>query len=258
VNIRISLNDILVVGYPRSGNTYLARLLGDAFNSPVTGLGSAMPIATEGQERPGPYTVRQLHMKARRGLGQGRALVSAYEFDLDHYAGEYIAHIYRDPRDIAVSAWKFFGHDSLEVTLHNMVGHAPDAQDIHGSWADYVIGWYNASLDNLVQIRYEYLVSHPYLNLSIALATWGLPAANRLDEVIKRQGFSAKRAQIERDGDTRPYGRERQLQALRRGVAGDWRNWFTRREAEIAHAYFYELLEKLGYERDPAWWKSLD
>jgi len=31
----MAANDILIVGYPRSGNTWISRLLGDALNSPV-------------------------------------------------------------------------------------------------------------------------------------------------------------------------------------------------------------------------------
>lgn len=56
----MSDKDICVCGWPRSGNTLAARLLGEALNSPVTGWEAAVPLATEGLDRTGEYTIRQI------------------------------------------------------------------------------------------------------------------------------------------------------------------------------------------------------
>jgi hypothetical protein len=246
--------NLYVCGYPRSGNGWLARLLGDALDSPVANYGSAVPIAQEGAGRSGPYVVHQLHLKAGRGLDEGRALVSVYDFDLDHYDDEHICHIIRDPRDVAVSAWKYFDYPSLEKTIHSMAGQAAGALGIHGDWRLFVAGWLEVDLENVVSLlRYEYL---PGIILGL-LDIWGLDAVNDLEVVFKRQAFAAKRRQIEVDGDSRPYGKAQQLKSLRQGTAGDWRNHFTRHEARIFHGYFYDTMEQLGYEDDALWWQQL-
>jgi hypothetical protein len=55
---------IYVCGHPKSGNTWLTRLLGSVLNSPT---GGCMPsqdgkeIATEGQDRTGNYFIRKGH-----------------------------------------------------------------------------------------------------------------------------------------------------------------------------------------------------
>jgi hypothetical protein len=245
------LDPVYVAGYPRSGNVWLSRLLGDALNSPVCGEGAAMSIAQEGFDRPGPHVVRQLCLHVVRGKPE-RAVKSAYEFAPAAYAGERVVYVYRDPRDVAVSAWKFFDYESLEMTLHSMAGKVPGALGVHGSWADHVRDWLALDLPGVQSTRFRDLPGA----ISNLLDGWGLVPARPLPDVYVRQDFAAKRSQIERDGDTRPYGRQRQLEALRRGIVGDWRNWFTGREAKLAHAYFWPLLNELGFEDEEDWWQA--
>ena len=57
------MTEITVAGYPRSGNVWLCRLLGDALDVPVVGIAYGRDsLAAEGQERPNPGYVRQAHL----------------------------------------------------------------------------------------------------------------------------------------------------------------------------------------------------
>jgi hypothetical protein len=44
---------------------------------------------------------------------------------------------------------------------------------------------------------------------------------------------------------------------VRKGVSGDWRNWFTRRDGELFEAIAGEDLRRWGYASSPDWWRSL-
>ena len=101
---------IHVVGYPKSGTTWLTRLIGDALDSP-TGSGYALhdrEPATEGWDRPGPYLVLKSHH-------------SGYDLP-DHLrpaSGDRpapVIYLVRDIRDVVVSAF-FQYHRGLDERL---------------------------------------------------------------------------------------------------------------------------------------------
>ncbi|MFW5886400.1 MAG: sulfotransferase domain-containing protein, partial [Bacteroidota bacterium] len=92
---------IYIVGYPKSGNTWLTRLVGDTLNSPT---GSAYgkhqaDLATEGWNRPGKYIVLKSHHSQK----------DKPEFITTQSK---IIYIYRDFRDVLISG--FFHHYRID------------------------------------------------------------------------------------------------------------------------------------------------
>lgn len=66
---------IFVAGYPKSGNTWLTRLLGDALDCPTGGSmpqQDAVEIACEGNDRPGHYVIRKGHFVLLNDDGPGQ------------------------------------------------------------------------------------------------------------------------------------------------------------------------------------------
>ena len=56
----------------------------------------------------------------------------------------------------------------------------------------------------------------------------------------------------------RKTGDENQpLRKARKGISGDWKNYFTIRDGEIFHEETGDLLLDLGYETDPRWYRQL-
>ena len=53
--LTVFADDTFIVSYPRSGNTWLSRILGDLLDSPVTGIFDARPLAEEGLDRQGEF-----------------------------------------------------------------------------------------------------------------------------------------------------------------------------------------------------------
>lgn len=52
-------------------------------------------------------------------------------------------------------------------------------------------------------------------------------------------------------GDSQPTAK------ARKGISGDWKNYFTRQDGELFHKIAGELLVKLGYEASDAWIQEL-
>ncbi len=96
---------IHVVGYPKSGNTWLTRLVGDALNSPTgnRNLRHNLEIASEGNNRPGPYYILKSH--------SSKIFNGAPSIKKDSC----ILYIVRDFRDVLVSS--FFHHYKINENL---------------------------------------------------------------------------------------------------------------------------------------------
>lgn len=240
------LKDILIVGYPRSGNTWLSRLLGDALNSPVTGLGSAHPIAEEGFDRPGKHIVRQLHLKPDESEIHTTFLPNAYTLAPQHYAGEKLIHVYRDPRDVTISAWKYWEIPSLELALL-AVGTGLWPLRPHGAWRSYVSAWLDIEIP-CAHVAYEELHSDPQGSIERICAGLNIDLdTDRLKQAIQRQAFDARKAEIEINGDRYMYGKAIQLKSMRHGAVGDWYASFTPDMAERAERLFGDAMLRLGY-----------
>lgn len=165
-------------------------------------------------------------------------------------------------------------------------GLAIEIESSHRSFAD--MERWDYGRPNTLELRMEDLTTSPYEGwLSIArhwgvlddsrvgvrllaarLATRATHAAHRrspLVPVIRRRQLTADHLlgivhehRFERKAQGRPPGQEDEDQHFRRGVAGDWRNHFTRRHATLFLECYPSLLETLGYEADDSWVDELE
>lgn len=248
---------IYVVGYPRSGNTWLSRLLGDILNSPVEGYKNAKPIATEGQDRGGDYVVRQLHLKpVEYEIEDG---LTANEISIPMWDGDGIVTITRDPRDVAVSAMYYWNIPDIDTTVKAM------GEGLHpligvGSWSGFVESWLSIKTIGIVaaNVFYEDLYWNPESEIYRLLSSLRIRNVREADVVaaLNRQEINVKRNQVKLDGDRRPYGKEIQIKHLRKGIVGDWTGHFTRKTCELSQHYFGDLMLKIGYIENERWFDN--
>lgn len=252
---------IYVAGYPKSGTTWITRLLGDALSCPTGGSLAReddREIATEGWNRNSDRVVRkghfslfdthslqpvlrphQLHWKALR--------------EKDHR----VVFVIRDPRDIAVSGayhWKI----PMKSCIENMILGTNSFRSM-GPWAKYVLAWME-KLDKFdgVLCHYEDMLNgHTYLRRILHRLSFQVEPQH-VKEAYERQSFKNRVADINAsNGEKYNLGKEFNLRFMRKGIAGDWKNHFSRQEAFETEAHFGELLRYFGYEHTPLWWKDI-
>lgn len=214
--------DIIVVGYPRSGNVWLSRLLGDILDRPVIGVNGALSLATEGKDRPGPGRVMQAHK-------------------ITPPEGAKAVFLVRDPRDVLVSVAAFWDWP-LDKALSHMVK-GPGPLDLP-PWSTYVEGWL-AKRTPVVRYRDLY---HDTVGILYGLLSALEETPRHLAmEVAWRQSFTVKKADIKARGNQYPFGQKAQLRHLRKGTTGEWRTLPDpiKRQAQKAWG---PLLSALGYE----------
>jgi hypothetical protein len=244
---------IIVVGYPKSGNTWLARLLGDALDSPVRGIAkSAEPLATEGLDRAGGFLVSQQHLEPDITLKGNRFIVGAKRANPRSWNGEKIVHIIRDPRDICVSANHYWQLKAISRAV-KCVGEG--IWPLTTSWQRFIDLWEKTYIPHRTMF-YESLSDHPRLSLMFLLGdmTLPVPGVDKLTKVVERQSFKNRVTYIKKHGDKMSHGKDVQLRSMRKGIVGDWKNHFTAKDVELAKKYFDEYLIRLGYiEGEEGW-----
>ena len=94
---------------------------------------------------------------------------------------------------------------------------------------------------------YESLLTDPLNTLTRAIEKiTGREADQRLlAQIIERYRFKRMTG--------RKPGEESRDSFIRKGIAGDWVNYFTREAAEIFDRHAGDVLVMLGYEKDRSW-----
>ncbi len=199
---------IYVVGYPRSGTTWLTRLLAQCLDSPALSWSINNDVrdaehrdpAVEGLHRRGPYIVRHGHSKPK-GRDPG---------------SERILHIFRNPLDVAVSCWRYFGfrhggtkglYDCVDQ-LCGKKGVGLGFVNVNGrGWAGYVKGW--LGLPGLIWIRYEDLLAD---------------TEGTITDVIKRLGLGYQPpVRIRKAVKDHTFANRKPDKTMRKGVVGSWK-----------------------------------
>ena len=190
------------------------------------------------------------------------------------YPDAKVIHITRDGRDVAVSAihhrWNktedrggFFKLNPEEVQRRE--AYRQNAQEVleeglfserelrgrARSWNNFVGqgAEYGRKLleDNYVEVKYEDLLENTGEEIGRLLKFLG---ADAREKNVRR---CVEAASFEKLSGGRKPGEEDANSFFRKGVAGDWKNAFTKRDREIFKEAAGDLLIKLGYEKDNDW-----
>lgn len=231
--------DLFVCGYPRSGNVWLSRLLGDALDRSVVGTRGTASFATK--ERLSTDRI----MQAPVYPGESEEFwCSSTQIDLDRADGRQFVYIVRDPRDVLVSMSKFWDW-SLEETMRRMVD-GPGPLELP-PWKAHVGAWLNKRIPVM---RYEDFHRDAEGGLAWLLEALGEKPCKPLDGVVHRQSFDVKRTEMERHGDRYPFGRDAQLRHLRKGETGEWKSVLPSHMARLALTTWRQQLAILGYHQE--------
>jgi hypothetical protein len=238
------VTDILVVGFPKTGTSWLCRLLGDILDSPVGAIyksASNKAVATEGQNRTGDYYIGQGH-PVPGDVGNSLVPGGHLFLNLDYLQDEKIILITRDPRDVCVSAKHHWGMESIHQAIE-CVGEGKWPTPHGGGFCGFYQKW-DGHIINIFRTSYEKLFNNPELELASIyyfITHYPVPT-EKINQAISRQSFANRKRWTEQHGDTLNYGKEWQLRFLRKGVAGDWVNHFDERAIEMSKEYFGEWI----------------
>lgn len=235
---------VYVVGYPKSGTTWVCQLLGDYLQLPFP-RGSVLPIAFPAVVH-GHETVRACDEHAAYVVRDGRDVMASLYFHLTRHMpeGDHPSLSRRERKmfpglvnkmDVATNFPRF-----LEAQMRD-----PFASKHH--WGEHVRRSLQQVRPGVAVVRYDRLLSEGPAELTRTIET--ITGAEADPERI---GWTIDKFTFARQAG-RSAGKENRSSFLRKGTSGDWRNHFSRESAEIFDRYCGEALIEAGYEADRAW-----
>jgi hypothetical protein len=169
-------------------------------------------------------------------------------------------HVIRDPRDIVVSA--YFSHRESHVPGEWLREHRLRLQSLpidEGLLVELdfanlqrVMGHmdrWDYDQPNVLELRMEDVTGAPRAYWTMILRQLQLDDAHGLDELL--QIVSAHEFAVLAGG--RKPGEEDPASHYRKGLPGDWRNYFDAKHIDAFKARYGPLVIKLGYEENDQW-----
>ena len=250
---------IYVLGFPKSGNTWLARLLSEVTQSNILAE-DPVNTADNSSDRKGDFTIHKEHV-AR---------------DEQVLLKEQVVYIIRDIRDVLVSGfyhnhrwlndekinnniiarlyfyaqikrlnnkwqgsyWNEIKHNA-GLLIKRMVGYNFEKIRI-GNWSNHVNYW---SSKDFVVVRYEDLLKDTKHELKRILSELEINANDTIiEDAVKKQSFAKKKQDFIDAGD------ELNTKFLRSGKIGAWRNLLPPNVVEIIEKEHGAVMNKYGYK----------
>ncbi|NET31639.1 MAG: sulfotransferase domain-containing protein [Cyanothece sp. SIO1E1] len=249
--------EILVVGYPKSGNTWLTRLVAELVGCPVNGFfeqPNNLDVAIEGSDRKSNYRVYKGHQSFSEVQGK--------------IADHNLIYVVRDVRDIVLSGASFFKFpartliEKVICTLpptkkrySNQLLHSKkrkvremirtlDQGNIHVPWCS--VPW-DIHVKQYLEhggliIRYEDLLEQPEESCKCILSH--LRLTRNLDQIhaaINNQSFKTIKEKFKQKHD------KRRDTFLRQGKRGEWKQQLSHEQMTFLSDRFATMLQQLGY-----------
>ena len=138
--------------------------------------------------------------------------------------------------------------EELEEALHNRAILAEDFEMFLDYWKDAAQAGLAARerFPHYLHVRYEDFLEEPVTQAEQLFKFLGL----KVDSATVRACVDA--TSFDQLSGGRPRGEEDPASFFRKGIAGDWRNWFTAEQQARFEETAGVLLERLGYTREAA------
>lgn len=232
----------LVNEYPKSGGTWLAQMLSYCLQLPF--YRNQIPKLVP-QIQHGHYLYHSQIKNVVILIRDGRDVMVSYYYHCLFLHEN--AHNYYEVQSTS-KALNISDPDDVEKNLPIFIDYCFSRKNHPNfTWVDFCLDWINKEK---TIILYEKMLEDTSLELQHALEGLGVSRINshRIDEAVETYRFSKQAG--------RQTGLENVNSFLRKGIAGDWKNKFSRESCDIFKFYGGKTLIQLGYEKDDNWGKQ--
>jgi len=244
-NLAVFDDDVFIVSYPKSGNTWLRFLIGNLIYSETE-------VTFSNIEKKVP-DIYYLTRRNARKIPKPRYLKSHEYYDPRY---KKVIYIVRDPRDVAVSYYNFcikFGYFDETHSIDEFVLDYCDGRIGDGcSWQQHVGSWLGAMRNDrrFLFIKYEDLLidtQHCLENIACFLEK---PVNDeQLSRVVMSSTAKRMRELEEQQSDVwAPTKHSRRNKVfIRKARSGVWRDELSSENASIIENRFQRMMRKIGY-----------
>lgn len=264
------VSNIYVSGYPKSGTTWITKMVADYLEVPFLGA-SSFAVGKRGiihshwnynpAWHPAIYVVRDgrdvaisVYMNVMKNyIARSNDLAELGKYSITTQIGTSLgrhAKVHKrlyetlgkqfDPWDISTNLPRFLEAEFSEPFI-------PEAKLC---WPQHVNNW--RGRDGVLMVKYEDMLHSPVDTLSALLKPLASSPLDleKIHKIVEHYSF------VNQTG--RRPGEESRNSFARKGIHGDWRNYFTSESAQLFYRYAGDLLIELGYENDNSWLNVVD
>lgn len=232
-------DDVFIVSYPKSGNTWLRFLVANLMRKP-----NSQPINF--------YNVHNYCPEWEPTLDKGwhdSSSASVYKshqpFDVSFRK---VVYIMRDPRDVYVSYYHYI-LPSIEEKW-TFAEFIEMFNSPYGRWSGHVTSWVVSEKlvgSSFILLRYEDLLMNPLAELKKLAEFMNISATGeQFESAISNSSFESMKNIESNKG--RKFFNVDKTTFMRKGQAGEWRNYFGERELVLFSKHEdIRLMERMGY-----------
>lgn len=246
-NINILDDDMMIVSYPKSGNTWLRFLIANAISEESATFENIEKIIPDIYQNYNKYLLR---------LSSPRILKSHEPFNKEY---KKVLYIVRDPRDIILSYYRYhkkkgsieLGLDIEEYTKIFIRQSVTKIEDF-GTWGENVGSWVGAKegRDDFKLIRYEDLRRNTSNILAEVLTFLGINYSKKsIIRAVKNSSIDNMRVleQFNNNSWVSIAGSDPGIPFIGPGEVGGWRSNLSIRSVQLIEKSWPELMAELGY-----------
>lgn len=236
----------LVAEYPKSGGTWYAQMLADYLEVPFprnTLKPSFERCVLHGHEKPNNRLG-----KCSVVLRDGRdIMVSFYYHHLFYNEWNHHGSVDKHRKRLC-----FKDFDDIYENLPTFIEYMNSdwAKRLnHFTWSEFINSWVEKE-EGCIFVKYENLLVNPIDTMARALEFLDERPVDRirLREIVNKHSFENLAG--------RKKGVENKGSFVRKGVAGDWKNNFSKHAKEVFHYYAGDALVRAEYEDNDKWLKD--
>ena len=258
-------DDIILSSYPRSGSTWVRHILRllrnggrdngesldvavpwlEAVNSEIRKVFKLPPTTVE--ELPSPRMFK-VHLPYELTPG-----------GFPHTTKVKYIYLARNPKDTSVSEWyfsqtqlkKFIGVESR--SWDKFLGEFLEQKGVTGAfggWLNHVIGWWkHRDESNILFLKYEDLKKEPHKTIVKIAKFIGIePLTNELVERVVEESTFFNMSKNKAVNNVKREGASFTIEYLRKGVVGDWKNYYTEEQSKNFDKTIGKTLKENGLE----------
>jgi hypothetical protein len=261
-----NIKRILLTTMPRSGTTFFFDFLAKLFDFEKVEPNFSNGLVPQAPEWD-PYKFDKSYLE----LKDGQILCAHYQFNDDllpimNDKHTLTFYLYRDPRDADLSAALYIKNALTHHALHHTLSNMSESDTLALMLSGGILKKYNEELVNyegisyltnnalkwiackhVIAIKYEDFFTKPFETMKQILNEANVDIDdNYLKKIISEFSFS-------KFSNGRKQGEEDKASHFRKGIIGDYKNYYTELHKALCKKAIGQDLITLGYERDLQW-----
>ncbi len=235
------MDRILVIEYPKSGGTWFGSLLGDALSLPKRDIYVKDGYkAFDVSKHPWYEGANSLDLT-------DSCIIKSHELPGSplHDFEATLIHLIRDGRDVIISKYFYERDFCVRNGIYTEFNVPFDdyLKKTSIDWSHFVLAWLSK---DILLCRYEDLLGDTYSSMIRILVTMGREVPeHRIRNSIEANSKNKMKKALAKTFNYNTF--------VRKGISGDWKNYFNRYHKEVMKRHAGEALMRAGYERDLNW-----